>query len=200
MAEERAVVYVVDDDVDAGAPTTRAGGPEARLFASPQEFLQSKRPELPGCPCSTQGLPGISGSRSSRSGEDRHRAWSSSPHADVPMSVRAMKAGASSSYGQQPRPGAPRRDPACDRALPRRRMAHLAALRARYEELHRARARGHEVVVTGRRTADRGRSRPPETVKVHRGQVMRKMSAKSVAEPGAHGRPARGSDRTRTKS
>ena len=193
MAEERAVVYVVDDDASMrGALDNLVSsvGLEARLFASPQEFLQSKRPELPGCLVLDVRLPGISGLAFQ---QELAKIGIALPvifltgHADVPMSVRAMKAGAveflTKPFHDQELLDAIHAAIERDRAR-RREAAHLAALRARYEELTEREREVMKLVVTGRANkqiaAELGLSEV--TVKVHRGQVMRKMAAKSVAE------------------
>src|SRR5277367_4657958 len=99
MVEERAVVFVIDDD-----PSMRVAledlvssvGLEVRAFASPQEFLQSK-PDAPGCLVLDVRLPGMSGLTFQK---ELARVGIGLPvifitgHGDIPMSVRAMKAGA----------------------------------------------------------------------------------------------------------
>jgi FixJ family two-component response regulator len=208
MAEERAVVYVVDDDASMrGALDNLVSsvGLEARLFASPQEFLQSKRPELPGCLVLDVRLPGISGLAFQ---QELAKIGIALPvifltgHADVPMSVRAMKAGAveflTKPFHDQELLDAIHAAIERDRAR-RREAAHLAALRARYEELTEREREVMKLVVTGRANkqiaAELGLSEV--TVKVHRGQVMRKMSAKSVAELVRMADRLAGQDRTR---
>lgn len=208
MAEERAVVYVVDDDASMrGALDNLVSsvGLEARLFASPQEFLQSKRPELPGCLVLDVRLPGISGLAFQ---QELAKIGIALPvifltgHADVPMSVRAMKAGAveflTKPFHDQELLDAIHAAIERDRAR-RREAAHLAALRARYDELTEREREVMKLVVTGRANkqiaAELGLSEV--TVKVHRGQVMRKMAAKSVAELVRMADRLAGQDRTR---
>ena len=100
MSEEQPVVFVVDDDPsvrDALAGLLRSVGLEVLSFGSTQEFLQSKRPDAPGCLVLDVRLPG-------RSGLDFQRELAESGihlpivfitgHGDIPMSVRAIKAGA----------------------------------------------------------------------------------------------------------
>src|ERR1700761_916892 len=100
MVEERAIVYVIDDD-----PSMRLAledlvstvGLEVRVFAAPQEFLQSKLPDAPGCLVLDVRLPGMSGLTFQK---ELARLGTALPvifitgHGDIPMSVRAMKAGA----------------------------------------------------------------------------------------------------------
>jgi len=100
MADERATVFVIDDDPsmrEALEDLITSVGLEARLFASPREFLESKRPDAPGCLVLDVRLPGMSGLTFQ---QELAKTGSALPvifltgHGDIPMSVRAMKAGA----------------------------------------------------------------------------------------------------------
>src|SRR6185436_1625969 len=93
-------VFVVEDDSsmrNALKNLLRSVGLEARLFASAHEFLQDKRPDVPSCLILDVRLPGLSGLDLQR---DLAKANIHIPiifitaHGDIPMSVRAMKAGA----------------------------------------------------------------------------------------------------------
>src|SRR5882724_9532873 len=100
MVEERAVVFVIDDD-----PSMRVAledlvssvGLEVRAFATPQEFLRSKPPSAPSCLILDVRLQGMSGLTFQK---ELAKAGLAPPvifitgHGDIPMSVRAMKAGA----------------------------------------------------------------------------------------------------------
>ena len=100
MVEQPAVVFVVDDD-----PSMRGAledlvssvGLEVRAFPTPQEFLQSPQPNAPGCLVLDVRLPGMSGLTFHK---ELAREGIALPvifitgHGDIPMSVRAMKAGA----------------------------------------------------------------------------------------------------------
>jgi FixJ family two-component response regulator len=100
MADVSGAVFVIDDD-----PSMRAAledlvssvGLQVRLFASPQEFLQSNPPDILGCLVLDVRLPGMSGLTFQN---ELARAGIAFPvifitgHGDIPMSVRAMKAGA----------------------------------------------------------------------------------------------------------
>src|ERR1700754_1596481 len=100
MGDAPAVVFVIDDD-----PSMRAAlrdlidsvGLQVRPFASPQEFLASKRPDVPGCLVLDVRLPGMSGLTFQ---QELAKVGVALPvifitgHGDIPMSVRAMKAGA----------------------------------------------------------------------------------------------------------
>src|SRR5215475_9673108 len=100
MTDDRAVVFVVDDDpsmrrsLDA---LLRSVGLDVQLFSSAQEFIPAKRPDVPGCLVLDVRLPGMSGLTFQ---EELAKTGIALPvifvtgHGDVPMSVRAMKAGA----------------------------------------------------------------------------------------------------------
>src|SRR3981189_639462 len=99
MVARRAVVFVIDDD-----PSMRLAledlvstvGLEVRAFASPQEFLQSKPPDASGCLVLDVRLPGMSGLTFHKELAKEGLALPViyiTRHGDIPMSVRAMKAG-----------------------------------------------------------------------------------------------------------
>ena len=186
-------VYVIDDDPsmrNAIEDLLQSVGLGVRVFPSAQEFLKAARPDGPGCIVLDVRLPG-------QSGLDFQRQISGTAmelpivfitgHGDVPMSVRAMKSGAVEFLTK------PFRDQdlldAIDAALERDRARRadasaLAGLRARFEALT---PREREVlphVVSGRLNkqiaADLELSEA--TVKMHRGQIMRKMEAGSLPE------------------
>jgi FixJ family two-component response regulator len=193
MGEEKGIVFVVDDD-----PSMRRSlesllksvGHDVRLFASAPEFMQAVRDDAPGCIVLDVRLPGMSGLTFQ---QELAKARVALPiifvtgHGDVPMSVRAMKAGAveflTKPFDDQVLLDAVHAALERDRVR-RREEASLASLQARYEDLteRERQVMGH--VVTGRVNkriaAELGLS--VVTVKVHRGQVMRKMQAKSIAE------------------
>jgi FixJ family two-component response regulator len=193
MGEEKGIVFVVDDD-----PSMRRSlecllksvGHDVRLFASAPEFMQAVRDDAPGCIVLDVRLPGMSGLTFQQELAKAHVALPIifvTGHGDVPMSVRAMKAGAveflTKPFDDQVLLDAVHAALERDR-LRRREEASLASLQARYEDLteRERQVMGH--VVTGRVNkriaAELGLS--VVTVKVHRGQVMRKMQAKSIAE------------------
>ena len=190
---ERAVVFVVDDDPSMRRSLEallRSVGLDVRLFSSAQEFMQAERPDAPGCLVLDVRLPGMSGLTFQ---EELAKAGVALPvifitgHGDVPMTVRAMKAGAAEfltkPFDDQVLLDAIHAAIERDRAR-RRDAASLAALKARYDELTQRERQVMKLVVAGRVNkqiaAELGLSLV--TVKVHRGQVMRKMRAKSVAE------------------
>jgi FixJ family two-component response regulator len=193
MGEPRATVFVVDDD-----PSMRAAlgnlissvGLEVQLFASPHDFLQGKRPDGPGCLVLDIRLPGMSGLAFQ---QELAKAGIPLPiifitgHADVPTTVRAMKAGAveflTKPFLDQDLLDAIQAAIERDRA--RRRELELDdKLRLRYGQLTERERQIMQFVVSGlankQIAAELGLSEV--TVKVHRGQVMRKMRAKSLPE------------------
>src|ERR1700675_5042003 len=100
VPSERPIVFVVDDDAvvrDSIEDLLQSVGLEVRLFASSEEFLQTRRPDVPGCLVLDVRLP-------ERSGLDFQRELAGTDkelpivfitgHGDIPMSVRAMKSGA----------------------------------------------------------------------------------------------------------
>jgi RNA polymerase sigma factor (sigma-70 family) len=193
MNESQSTVFVVDDDAavrEALRDLIDSVGLRVELFGSAGEFLQRKLPHLPSCLILDVRLPGKSGFDLQR---ELAEANISIPiifitgHGDIPMSVRAMKAGAVEFLAK------PFRDQDLldviqlalerDRAT-RQREAEIAALRDCFESLT---PREREVlpwVVSGllnKQIADAiGTSEA--TVKVHRSQLMRKMGAKSLAD------------------
>ena len=193
MTEPEATIIVIDDDLDvreALGSLLRSVGLQVRLLASVPEFLQTGRPNGPTCMVLDVRLPG-------RSGLDFQRELTSANihlpiifvtgHGDIPMSVQAMKGGAieflTKPFRDQDLLDAIQIGLAEDRAWLEREKS-LADLRARFETLT---AREREVmglVVTGRLNkqvaGDIGVSEM--TVKVHRGQVMRKMRAGSLPD------------------
>jgi len=193
MSVDRAVVFVVDDDASMRRSLEsllRSVGNDVRLFASAQEFMQAPRPDAPGCLVLDVRLPGMSGLTFQH---ELAKAGVGLPvifitgHGDVPMTVRAMKAGAAEfltkPFDDQVLLDAI--DAAIERDRARRRdAASLAVLNARYNELTEREKQVMKLVVAGsvnkQIAAELGLSLV--TIKVHRGQVMRKMLAKSVAE------------------
>jgi FixJ family two-component response regulator len=193
MSETDAMVFVVDDDApmrESLKNLIRSVGLRVELFASAQEFLRSKRPDLPSCLVLDVRLPGLSGldlqRRTTEAGLEIPIVFITG-HGDIPMTVRAMKAGAVEFLTK------PFRDQdlldAIQNALERDRTAR--AQRAEIEEL-----RGRFALLTPRERevmkrvvagllnkqigAELGTSET--TVKIHRHQVMEKMGAGSLPE------------------
>jgi len=190
---QRAVVFVIDDDASmrgALANLVSSVGLESQLFASPQEFLAAPRLDVPACLVLDVRLPGMSGLAF-----QQQLAALGIPipivfvtgHGDVPMTVRAMKAGAveflTKPFDDQALLDAVHAAIERDRAR-RHEAAGAAQFQARYRELTEREREVMALVVSGRQNkqiaSELGVS--VVTVKVHRAQVMRKMEVKSVAE------------------
>src|SRR6202451_3914575 len=193
MVEERAVVFVIDDD-----PSMRLAledlvstvGLEVRAFAAPQEFLQSKPLDAPGCLVLDVRLPGMSGLTFQKELAKEGLALPVifiTAHGDIPMTVRAMKAGAveflTKPFHDQDLLDAIHVALERDRAK-RKQEAEIAILRQRWESLTPREREVLPLVVSGllnkQIAGEIGTSET--TVKVHRGQLMRKMGAGSLAE------------------
>jgi FixJ family two-component response regulator len=193
MADVSGVVFVIDDD-----PSMRAAledlissvGLRVRLFASPEEFLQSSPPDVLGCLVLDVRLPGMSGLTFQRqlaaAGIDLPVIFITG-HGDISMSVRAMKAGAveflTKPFHEQELLDAIHS--AIERDRERRRWTAIAVqLQERFATLTERERQIMALVVAGRANKQiAGELDLSEmTVKVHRGQVMRKMKASSLPE------------------
>jgi FixJ family two-component response regulator len=187
------IVFVVDDDLSVReglADLLSSIGVQAKTFATTQEFMRYKRPDAPACLVLDVRLPGASGLDL-----QRELARSTEPlpiifitgHGDVPMSVRAMKEGAveflTKPFREQELLDAVQQALATDRAA-REQRARAAEVRSRYESLTAREREVMELVISGRPNKQiAGALGTSEvTVKMHRGQVMRKMKADSVVD------------------
>ena len=193
MNEPAPIVFVVDDDPSVRRAIKRlieSVGLQVELFGSAEEFLLGKRPNAPGCLVLDIRLPGISGLDFQRKLAEANihiPIIFVTAHGDIPMTVRAMKAGAIEFLTK------PFRDQdlldAIHLALERdraafQREAELVVLRERFESLTPRERELLPWVVSGlpnKQTADMiGASEA--TVKAHRSQLMRKMAASSMAD------------------
>jgi FixJ family two-component response regulator len=193
MSEAKPTVVVVDDDSairESLGSLLRSVGLEVKLLASVPEFLKSGHPDAPTCLVLDVRLPG-------RSGLDFQRELTAANihvpiifitgHGDIPMSVQAMKGGAieflTKPFRDQDLLDAIQLGLARDRAR-REEEQSLAALRERFETLTPREREVMAQVARGRLNkqiaGDIGISEI--TVKVHRGQVMRKMKASSLPD------------------
>ena len=191
--EQVPAIVVIDDDASmrkALENLFKSVGFEVELFSSPQEFLQSQRPDRPGCIVLDVRVPGRSGLDMQR---DLANAEAQLPiifitgYGDIPMSVRAMKAGAveflTKPFREQDLLDAVGTALEKDRTR-RSGETRLAELRSRYETLTARERQVMSLVVAGRLNKQiAGELGVSEmTVKMHRRQVMRKMQAAGVAQ------------------
>src|SRR5207253_8918509 len=193
MAAERPVVFVVDDD-----PSMRESlrdlvdsvGLEARVFGSAPEFLQAKRPDVPGCLVLDVRLPGSSGLHFQ---QELAKAGVQLPvifitgHGDIPMSVKAIKAGAVDFLPK------PVKDTDLLRAI-EQAVARSVDDRAERDELEDIQRRVEKLTPREREVMAlvvRGLLNKQiafelgtveKTIKVHRARVMKKMQVGSLAE------------------
>jgi len=193
MREEHSVVYVIDDDPsirDTLEDLFRSVGLEVRVFASTQEFLAGRRPDAPACLVLDVRLPGQSGLDFQRglaaSGIDLPVVFITG-HGDVPMAVQAMKAGAieflTKPFRDQDLLDAIQAGIERDRAQ-RRDAPLVAELRTRLDSLTERERQIMALVVSGQLNKQIAAELAVSqmTVKVHRGQIMRKMRANSLPE------------------
>ena len=193
MREEQSVVYVIDDDPsirDTLEDLFRSVGLEVRVFASTQEFLAPGRPDAPACLVLDVRLPGQSGLDFQRglaaSGIDLPIVFITG-HGDVPMAVQAMKAGAieflTKPFRDQDLLDAIQAGIERDRAQ-RRDAPLVAELRTRLDSLTERERQIMALVVSGQLNKQIAAELAVSqmTVKVHRGQIMRKLRAKSLPE------------------
>src|ERR1700732_1131132 len=193
MVEQRAVVFGIDDDSSmrlALEDLVRSVGREVRAFAAPQEFLQSKPLDATGCLVLDVRLPGMSGLTFQKELAKQGLArpvFSTPARGDIPMSGRARKAGAVE-FLPKPFHDQDLLDAihaAIERDRKRRREAvHFAELRERFATLTERERQIMTLVVIGRPNKQIAAelTLSEMTVKVHRGQVMRKMHAGSLPE------------------
>ncbi len=190
---ERPLVLVVDDDPsirEALAALFRSVGLDAEVFGSTMALLQRRPPDVQSCLVLDVRLPGLSGLDFQTQLAKLYREIPvifMTGHGDIPMSVRAMKAGAVDFLAK------PFRDQdmldavaiALERDRARRSaLGQLASLRARFETLTARERQVMSHVTAGlmnkQIAAEIGLSEI--TVKLHRGNVMRKMEVRSVAD------------------
>jgi len=193
LPEPDAIILVVDDDVsvrEALRGLIRSAGLRVETFATAEEFLAHPPPDAPGCLVLDIGLPDLSGldlqKRMAEINLEIPIVFITG-HGDVPTSVQAMKAGAleflTKPFADQDLLDAIQQATKRDRAA-RLQQAKIKDLHGRYQSLTPREREVMERVVSGllnkQIAAELGKS--VMTVKAHRGQVMHKMRADSLAE------------------
>jgi FixJ family two-component response regulator len=193
MTEPASIVFVVDDDPSVRRAIKRlveSVGLHVELFGSATEFINSSRPDVASCLVLDIRLPGISGLDFQR---ELVQAKNEIPmifitaHGDIPMTVRAMKAGAveflTKPFRDQDLLDAIQVGLERDRVR-RQRQAETAMLRERFESLTPREREILPLVVSGLLNKQVGAEigATEATVKVHRSQLMRKMGASSLAD------------------
>jgi FixJ family two-component response regulator len=193
MTEAPPIVYVVDDDPSVRRAIKRligSAGLQVELFGSAPEFLCSTRPDALSCLVLDIKLPGISGldfQRQLAEADIHIPIIFITGRGDIPMSVRAMKAGAveflTKPFRDQDLMDAIQLALERDRAR-RQQESGIAALWKRFQSLTPREQDILRLVVRGRLNkqiaGDLGTSEI--TIKVHRARVMRKMQAESLAD------------------
>jgi FixJ family two-component response regulator len=192
MSKDNPIVYVLDDDYRVREALTgllSSVGFRVEVFASAAEYLKFKKPDSPACLILDLQLPGMSGLDLQReiAGSDAPAIVFVTGHGDVPSSVRAMKAGAVEfllkPFDDQELLRAIEAAIAQDREA-RLKRTEMAELQRRYALLTPREREVLPFVVAGllnkQTAAELGNSEI--TIQVHRGQIMRKMAASSLAD------------------
>jgi FixJ family two-component response regulator len=192
-ADQRSTIFVVDDDAsvrEAVSNLLESVGFDAQAFSSTEGFRNAPRPDAPSCLVLDIKLPGANGLDFQ---DALARAGISIPivfitaHGDVPMASRAMKAGAveflMKPFQKEDLLAAIRQALERDR-IARQKDTEVASLRSRFDALTAREREVMDLVVEGltNKEAAEELAISEVTTKMHRGQVMRKMMAPSLAD------------------
>ncbi|MGZ9719491.1 response regulator transcription factor [Rhizobium miluonense] len=190
---DETVVHIVEDDEDVRFSLDsllRSVGLKTRLFGSAGEFFEADRPDAISCLVVDVRLPGLSGldfhEQLTRSGSSIPTVFITG-HGDIPMTVRAMKAGAvdflAKPFRDQDLLDAVASALEIDRRR-RQQAGELIVVRARFAELSQREKQVMTLVSKGLMNKQvAGKLALSEvTVKIHRGSVMRKMEARTLAD------------------
>jgi FixJ family two-component response regulator len=193
MSRDTPIVFVVDDDIsvrESLESLIRFAGWQPQIFASAQEFLSRPRVFVPSCLVLDVTLPDLNGlelqKRIAPERIDMPIIFITG-HGDVPMTVRAMKAGAveflTKPYGDEVLLSAIRQAIECSHAA-LRREAQVQSIRDSYASLSHRERQVIALVVRGLLNKQVGAELGISeiTVKAHRGRVMQKMKADSLAD------------------
>jgi FixJ family two-component response regulator len=193
MPETRPIIFVVDDDAsvrEAVSNLLESVGFRSESFGSTEAFMRATKPDAPSCLLLDVRLPGVNGldfqDELEKSGKHVPIVFITA-HGDIPMTSRAMKAGAvdflTKPFQKQELLTAIHQALERDRAARRAALA-ISGLRSRFEKLTPREREVMDLVVEGFMNKEIAAKLgvTEVTVKVHRGHVMEKMHADSLAD------------------
>jgi FixJ family two-component response regulator len=193
MNDSRPIVFVVDDDPAVSVSMKRlirSLGLEVQTFSSAQDFLRTNRPDAPGCLVLDVRLPDLSGldlqQELAKANVDLPIVFVTG-HADIPMSVRAMKAGAveflTKPFREQDLLEAIQHAIGQHRTS-RQQRAEISELQQRQDLLTPREREVFPLVASGllNKQIAHQLGASEKTIKIHRSQLMRKMKADSLAD------------------